>query len=270
MAFEVLDLFSGAGGAAAGYARAGFTPFGVDIKPQPRYPFPFLEYDALEILRHLIDDGRVMDADGIIYRLEDFDFIHASPPCQGYSKLRHVHKDIEYPELIEPTRELLQETGLPWVIENVEGAPLIDPITLCGSHFGLSTVWEPYGKVGLRRHRLFESNMPLPDPGPHDHTLLSVPVYGHGPPGGRASLKGPGHAQAAREVMRIDWMQRHELDEAIPPPYAEYIGTAMRRFLSCTNCDGRFCMDCVLRYVHDECRNDCPMCCTQSRLELAA
>jgi DNA (cytosine-5)-methyltransferase 1 len=126
--------------------------------------------------------------------------------------------------LLEPVREALQATGLPYVIENVEGAPLIDAVTLCSSQFGLTCEWPGNGKVALRRHRLFESTFPVPDPGPHDHSLLSVPVYGHGPSGRKARLKGTGHAQAERDVMRIDWMTREEINEAIPPAYTEYVG----------------------------------------------
>lgn len=233
MAFRVLDLFCGAGGAARGYHDAGFEVVGVDIKPQPRYPYRFRRGDALNWLDWLIGGGDMStEPRDFAYWLDNFHLIHASPPCQAHSKLRYVHPGITYPELIEPTRELLKATGLPYVIENVEGAPLIDPVVLCGSHFGLSTVWGKYGMVGLRRHRLFESNFPIPDPGPHDHSLRSVPVYGHGPSGQRTGLKGPGHAQAAREVMGIDWMQRAEMDEAIPPAYTKYVGEAAMAHLT--------------------------------------
>jgi DNA (cytosine-5)-methyltransferase 1 len=206
----LLDLFCGAGGAATGYYQAGFDIVGVDVNHQPRYPFKFVQADALEYLR--TED------------LSGYCLIHASPPCQGYSVSRFRHPGKEYPMLLEPVREALQATGLPYVIENVEGAPLIDAVTLCGSQFGLTCEWPGNGKVALRRHRLFESTFPVPDPGPHDHSLLSVPVYGHGPSGRKARLKGTGHAQAERDVMRIDWMTREEINEAIPPAYTEYVG----------------------------------------------
>lgn len=210
----LLDLFCGAGGAATGYYEAGFDVVGVDIERQPRYPFKFYQVDAIEYLNDLIACGEIHFADAI----------HASPPCQGYSKTRFIHPDKQYPKLVEPLREALKATGLPYVIENVEGAPLIDPVVLCGSHFGLTCIWPGNGLVGLRRHRLFEANVPIPDPGEHDHTLLSVPVYGHGPSGKRTPLKGPGHAQAERDVMRIHWMTRQEINEAIPPAFTKYIG----------------------------------------------
>lgn len=210
----LLDLFCGAGGAAVGYHEAGFEVVGVDIGKQPRYPYKFYQVDAIQYLNDLIDCGEIAFVDAI----------HASPPCQGYSVTRYIHPDKVYPKLIEPLREALERSGKPYVIENVEGAPLNNAVVLCGSHFGLTCIWPGNGLVGLRRHRLFESNVPIPDPGPHDHSLLSVPVYGHGPSGKRTPLKGIGHAQAERDVMRIDWMTREEINEAIPPAYARYIG----------------------------------------------
>lgn len=224
MTLRGLDLFSGAGGAAVGYNRAGFDMIGVDITDQPRYPFPFVQDDALAVLWELVASGSYEFEGATVFRLDDFDFIHASPPCQGYSKLRHSHPDREYPMLVGPTRFFLKATGLPYVIENVPGAPLIDPITLCGSHFNLTVNW-PEGKVtGLRRHRLFESNLPLTDPGPHNHSLRSLPVYGHSAPGNRPEFKGLGMAKAMKDIMQIDWMTRKELTEAIPPAYTAYLG----------------------------------------------
>src|SRR5262245_29670527 len=107
-----------------GYHRAGFDVVGVDINPQPNYPFHVVRDDALEFLR----TGSWVDR---------YDAIHASPPCQAYSVLRRANPDAQYPDLIAPTRELLEQTGLPWVIENVPGAPLAYSIELCGSMFGL-------------------------------------------------------------------------------------------------------------------------------------
>lgn len=205
----LLDLFCGAGGAAVGYAQAGFEVIGIDMKPQPNYPFRMVQGDALKFVEAMWPGM--------------FDAIHASPPCQGYSALNRVNKK-DYPKLVEDVRYLLQQQGTPYVIENVPGAPLIDPIVLCGSQFRLETYWPGKGKVGLRRHRLFESNLPVKDPGPHDHSLLSVPIYGHGVAGNRTKLRGPGAAQAARDVMQIHWMTRKELDQAIPPAYTQYIG----------------------------------------------
>jgi DNA (cytosine-5)-methyltransferase 1 len=209
---RLLDLFCGAGGAAMGYHRAGFDVVGVDIKPQPRYPFKFWQADALQA--------------GGLLRASHFDAIHASPPCQPHVKgLRAVNaglgRAMQHTDLIAATRELLQATGLPYILENVEGAPLIDPVRLCGTSFGLP----------LRRHRLFESSVALlVPPCAHGHFLerrywtswvkngervraSTVQVYGNG---GEAHEWGP--------AMGIDWMARAELAEAIPPAYTEWIG----------------------------------------------
>jgi len=121
-----------------GYARAGFEVVGVDINPQPRYPFEFHQADALDYLR---EHGHRFDA------------VHASPPCQAYSETRKIQSN-EHPELIPPTRAALQRVGLPWVIENVPGSPLIDPVELCGAMFGLR----------VYRHRLFEASFPVTVP----------------------------------------------------------------------------------------------------------
>lgn len=138
---KLLDLFCCAGGSALGYHRAGFDVTGIDIKQQPNYPFRFIQADALSL-----------DLDF----LSQFDAIHASPPCQSYSDLakRNGNGD-QWPRLIEPMREMLTQANRPWVIENVEGAPLLDPVVLCGTMF-----------PGLRviRHRLFETNFSMPQP----------------------------------------------------------------------------------------------------------
>jgi len=140
---RLLDLFCGGGGASMGYWLAGFEVVGVDTAKRGRYPFAHFQADALEFVRMY---GR------------DFDAIHASPPCQAYSRLAARHPEREYPDLIEPTREALQATGKPYVIENVPEAPLIEPVVLCGSSFFLGTNDEQYQ---LRRHRAFETNWPL-------------------------------------------------------------------------------------------------------------
>lgn len=133
---RLLDLFCGAGGCSKGYADAGFYVVGVDVEPQPNYPFRFIQADALEFLR----EGR----------WQGFDVIHASPPCQRYSAAAEIHDTSErHPDLIDPTRALLRATGLPWVMENVERAPLETTLRLCGSMF----------ELGVLRHRLFESNV---------------------------------------------------------------------------------------------------------------
>jgi len=204
----LLDLFCGAGGAAMGYHRAGFDVVGVDIKPQPHYPFMFWKFDAFEFWR-------------FGWSVEQFDAIHASPPCQPYSTTRTLHS-AEYPKLIKNVRELVRHTGLPYVIENVVGAPLETPVSVCGSSFGLP----------IRRHRLFESNLWL-SPSLCAHQPNPVDVTGGGPSkkartdgkGGRS--RKPKNLAEAREAMGIDWMTRDELNEAIPPAYTEYIGSQL-------------------------------------------
>ena len=205
---KLLDLFCGAGGCSAGYARAGFEVVGVDFARQPNYPFDFIEADALEYLEHILVFGH------------DFDAVHASPPCQAHSSLKARTRHIDHPELVGPTRELLKALALPYVIENVVGAPLEDPIMLCGSSFGL----------GVQRHRLFECTFPvmaLPcahgampkkfDMYQHGkwHKTAFAPVYGVG--GGKAKEHWP-------EAMGIDWMTHPEMAQAIPPAYTEHIG----------------------------------------------
>ena len=197
---RLLDLFCGAGGAATGYYRAGFDVVGVDIKPQPRYPFTFVQSDALEYCA----------AHG-----HEFDAIHASPPCQGYSSMRHLPwlRDRDYPLLIPVTRLTLQSTGKPWVIENVSRAPLMGA-ELCGLALGMRLI----------RHRRFESS----------HLLLFPPCPGHPvlfPGAHKMSVKGLGDGVMGvfpgddpSTVLGIDWMQGREIRQAIPPAYTEYIG----------------------------------------------
>ncbi len=206
---RLLDLFCCAGGAGVGYSRAGFDVVGVDIKPQPNYPLPFIQTDVMAL-----DPGF----------LASFDAIHASPPCQSYSDLAKRNRNADaWPRLIDPVREMLIQSGLPYIIENVEGAPLQKPVVLCGTMF-----------KGLRvlRHRLFETNFPLVAPAhgkhPKVHTFDKrkshygktddmrdfVQVTG----GGNSSIA------AARDAMGIDWMTKNELNEAIPPAYTQYIG----------------------------------------------
>jgi DNA (cytosine-5)-methyltransferase 1 len=204
---RLLDLFCGAGGAAMGYHRAGFEVVGVDIKPQPHYPFEFHQAHAFQWL---------VDLD--ILRLK-FDAIHASPPCQLWTRFQtsQPQRENKHLDLITPTRPLLMATGLPYVIENVPGAPLRLPVLLCGSAFGLS------GRHGtfLPRHRLFELNWDITPPvhWPHEHPATMV--CGHGKDG----YRGDGlTASEARTALGIDWMNRDEMAEAVPPAYTEWIG----------------------------------------------
>lgn len=207
---RILDLFCGAGGAAVGYHRAGFDVVGVDIKPQPRYPFEFHQADALEVLF----------AQGWAY-----DAIHASPPCQAYSIANNIHQHT-HPDFVPETQRLLRATGLPYVIENVPGAPLDNPYLICGRALG----------CGVKRHRLFETNFPmLVLQCPHGHPGDWLLVFGHtvlerGKEIGRTAKNGPiirrKHVgtDRGREAMGIDWMNRDELSEAIPPAYTEFVG----------------------------------------------
>lgn len=216
---RLLDLFCGAGGCAVGYARAGFTDIvGVDIKPQPRYPFAFVQADALEVLTLLV---RGCGITGRALTLNDFDAIHASPPCQRYTVARTIHASGDrHPDLVEPCRELLDASGLPWVMENVVGSPLVNPVTLCGLAFGLRVI----------RHRLFESSIMLmvPPHKPHPKHLTTGTVTakrggrGNGYSTGESGLvcvAGNNFVKAAgATAMGIDWMtDRKELANAIPP-----------------------------------------------------
>lgn len=215
---RLLDLFCGEGGASEGYARAGFEVVGVDIKRMRRYPYEFVRSDALSLSFDF-------------YR--SFDVIHASPPCQAYSITKHSHKK-EHPELIEPTRELLRAIGRPYVIENVEGAPLIDPMVLCGGQFGLYA-WDDKESLALmlKRHRLFECSIPLRAPG---STCACWAWRGHigGVYGGGSSdrnhalhVRRGGYTPAThvrRGLMGIDWATGYGLTQAIPPAYTHFIG----------------------------------------------
>ncbi len=202
---RILDLFCGAGGAAMGYARAfrDAEIVGVDLAPQPRYPFSFMQDDAME---WLTDPSLLVQ----------FDLIHASPPCQRFSKItKRWGTESEHPDLVAATRDALVASGVPWVIENVEGAPLINPTMLCGSMFGL----------GVRRHRLFETSHPLPQAPAcrHREQGLVVGVYGHA--GGRSNRDGLdfGGTEQWRQAMDIDWMTGKELAQSIPPAYTQWV-----------------------------------------------
>jgi DNA (cytosine-5)-methyltransferase 1 len=213
---RLLDLFCCAGGAAAGYHRAGFDVLGVDIEPQPRYPFPFVRGDALEYLaRH----GR------------GFDAVHASPPCQMYTAYRRSRPgkgDEHYVNLIPATRAALEANGRPWVIENVGGAPLRAAALLCGSMFRPPLM--------VRRHRWFEAPFLLLSPGPCRHAVWTERLF----PGGRSKERAGDSRAPARftvevgtwdidtdvqkKAMGIDWMTLEELSQAIPPAYTEFVG----------------------------------------------
>ena len=202
---RILDLFCCAGGAAMGYHRAGFEVIGVDIEAQPRYPFEFHEADALT------------------YPLDGFDAIHASPPCQDYSRaMRHLSGG-DYPRLIEPVRDMLQATGLPWVIENVPGAPLVTSPTLDG-RYGVELCGTGFG-LRVYRHRLFETNWPIPAGPGCSHTRPALNP--HRSEGREAIYREFGRGDPEKvwaAEMGVEWMARYEVREAIPPVYTEWIG----------------------------------------------
>lgn len=149
----LLDLYCGAGGASVGYHRAGFDVVGVDHRPQPRYPFEFYQADALILMDDLLD-GWPTSGFASGYMLDEFAAIHASPPCQDHSPLRSVAGEHGTGWMLEATRARLRESGLPYVIENVEAAAMPGSLVLCGTEFGLAS-----GDRWLRRHRRFESNV---------------------------------------------------------------------------------------------------------------
>lgn len=200
-----------------GYTEAGFEVIGVDIAKQPNYPLPYIRADALKLAPEFI---------------ASFDAVHASPPCQSYSDLaKRNNNGDEWPRLIEPVRSLLARSGLPYVIENVDGAPLINPVVLCGTMFP---------QLRVLRHRLFESNFVILTP-PHKkhpkvHTFDRrkshfgktdewkdfVQVTG----GGNCTLA------AARDAMGIGWMKKSEINESIPPAYTHFIGRQLFRYLA--------------------------------------
>lgn len=217
---RILDLYCCQGGASVGYWKAGYEVAGVDIDPQPRYPFPFRQADALETMRQLIAGEAVLfginEHLGKWMYLRDFDIIHASPPCQLYSVTHRINRS-DFPDLIGPTRELLEQTKKPYIIENVEEArgELRQPVKLCGAMFGIETY----------RHRLFETSFALEAPEHPEHVAKTTKM-------GRAPVEGEfmhivgnfSGVERGRRVMGMPWANRDGLREAIPPVYSEYVG----------------------------------------------
>jgi DNA (cytosine-5)-methyltransferase 1 len=212
---RLLDLFCGAGGAAMGYHRAGFDVVGVDIEPQPHYPFEFHQADAMT------------------FPLDGYDAIHASPPCQAYSVANNIHGRTDHPDLVAETRDRLVAAGGPYVIENVPGSPLRNFVQVCGLSVG----------ANVRRHRWFECNFPVWGVPCSRHDADYVIVFGGG-------SKGRGHTigktakggsrirrpfvplDRAREAMGCEWMTREEMSQAIPPAYTEFIGAQLLAHLN--------------------------------------
>jgi DNA (cytosine-5)-methyltransferase 1 len=207
---KALDLFCGAGGASMGLYQAGYDVTGVDIAPQPRYPFRFVQADALT------------------FPLDGYDLIWASPPCQAYSVASQSQRNRgkDYPDLLARTRDRLIASGIPWIIENVPGAPMRPDFRLCGCQFGLK----------LRRERWFETSW-------HGFALLPscyhpepvVSVVGHGTPSWvRHRLGYNPTIHHYRAAMGIDWMNRGELSQAIPPAYSRFLAEQLQTAVEAT------------------------------------
>lgn len=198
-----------------GYTIAGAEVVGVDLANQPHYPYRFIRGDVFDVLASPWFNAR------------SFDLIHASPPCQHYSDLAHRNGNADaHPDLIGPVREILQALDVPYVIENVESAPLEDPVTICGKSLGLGV-----GDYRLRRHRLFEASFPILAPTcwcPEDPRPI-IDVSGGGPThaprlDGKGGRTYKGTVAEKRAAMGIDWMTGSEIVEAIPPAYGEIVG----------------------------------------------
>lgn len=208
---RLLDLFCGAGGAGMGYVEAGFEVVGVDLAPQPRYPFEFHQADALT------------------FPLNGFAVVHASPPCQAFTQMqsmvgtRSLHQD-----LVGVTRDRLLGSGLPYVMENVPGAPLKDPFVICGVSMGLEVI----------RHRLFESNVAMEPPAcTHEHGGVASGKYvtfyhtRRHAPGRRIP---PRRSEREwREAIQCQWMTLRQSRQAVPPAYTKWIGVRLLEVMSC-------------------------------------
>lgn len=224
---RLLDLFCCEGGAAMGYHRAGFDVVGIDLERRGhRYPFEFIQADAIA---YVLEHGH------------EYDAIHASPPCQLYSVTHNAHNSKKHPDLVDPTRDAILSTGKPYIIENVPGAPLIDPITLCGAAFDLTATDIDGTALVLRRHRLFESNVWL---WPVECACLIYKdlgyrvagAYGNGsetPEAAKIRQGGYTPKPAVRaELLGIDWMTRNGLSQSIPPAYTQYLGEQLIEHLT--------------------------------------
>ena len=222
----MLDLFCGGGGASMGYFKAGFKVIGVDDKPQDNYPFTFIQSDALEYLR---DKGH------------KYTFIHASPPCQKYSrakglsKARNNNQYGDHADLIEPTRRLLLDLNAQYIIENVPGSPLINPLKLYGSQFGLKTQRQRWFETNI--NGLMEPNNPM--------YRMKTPSAGNGVgPDGSISICGSGGVRGlnSKEILvywskalgGVEWMTRKEMSQCIPPIYTEFLGKQILGLVNAT------------------------------------
>jgi DNA (cytosine-5)-methyltransferase 1 len=221
---KVLDLFCCEGGAGYGYYLAGFEVTGVDLNPKysKNYPFEFHVADAIKFLEE---------------NYQNFDLIHASPPCQAYSVTKNSHNK-EHPKLIEATREALLKTGKPYILENVVGAPLLNPVTLCGTMFGLEAIDTDGTPLVLYRHRLFESNLSLtaPEHAKHKRGVQVAGSYG----GARRdkyeakNIRKGGYVPAKEiqeKLLGINWASEYGLWQSIPPAYTQHLGQQVKEIL---------------------------------------
>lgn len=208
--FKLLDLFCCSGGASFGYEKAGFDVTGIDIEHQPKYKGKFIQADAFEYLRN---------------NYQNFDAIHASPPCQAYSKssMQFRKNGKVYPDYIGLIRNELIKTGKPYIIENVPESPLINPIILCGAMFGLRTY----------RHRLFESNIQLIAPEHPKHIALNAKMGRK--PKENEFIQYVGHfsgVSIVQEMTGLLWLGQSELAQSIPPQYTEFLGNQLLSYLN--------------------------------------
>lgn len=240
---RVLDVCCCEGGASAGYERAGFTPYGVDLfvdYTQKRYPYPSVKGDALTVLQRLLAGEAVEFNNGERLTLADFDMIHASPPCQRHTAGTRAVNRSNYPDLIGPVRTLLKATGLPYVIENVPGAPLESPLILCGTMFQLCAQDDDGTPLELWRHRLFESNVMLRAPecehGWHSEQVAGVYGGARRDKSEARNVRHGGYVPAskavAEQLLGIDWMTWKGLHQSLPPVYTEYVGSQIAAYLN--------------------------------------
>lgn len=216
-----LDLYCGAGGAGAGYVRAGFDMTGVDVKAQPHYPYPVHQAGSLAWLEHFLCTGEWPDG-------ERYDFVHSSPPCQAFSHVSAIN-GADAHDFLTSTRSLLSQTGLPYIIENVPGAPMPSAVVICGSGLGMTIDRKTGEHEYLRRHRLFESNIPLMGIPCSHNGLKALGVYGGGSRGERHNMA---LADEARELMEMPWATLEECCQAIPPAYTEFVGGQLMEHLT--------------------------------------
>jgi DNA (cytosine-5)-methyltransferase 1 len=234
-----LDFCCKAGGASAGMVLAGFRVIGVDIEPQPAYPYEFVKADVVKYGAELIERYRPAVVIG-------------SPPCKTHTALKHAARATaarwDHVDIIADVRAIFRASGLPYVIENVEqaAAHMVNPMTPCGTEFGLSTLDAEGERRWLKRHRLFESNIMLMRNGgcadcsgrPGRRPIGGVHGGGGGKPRnpiGKDGRKRGGyqfHAAAARDVLGVPWMNRDECAQAIPPAYTKHIGEQLMRYIT--------------------------------------